>query len=228
MPRRDRGCHFGIFLPSVNRGSSADTPSFHQALSSHYREDFLEAMEKEIQELEAHGTWSIVKRSSLPEGAKVLPSTWAFKVKRYPDGRYRKCKARFCVRGDMQIEQVDYFESWSPVVAWSTVRLTLTLAISQGWESRQIDFSNAFVQSRIDDDIYIRVPPMFEPDENQGDQDVVMKLNKSLYGLVQAPYLWFNRCSEALGKVGLITKNNIVGGFGHNIVRSFAKMVKES
>jgi Reverse transcriptase (RNA-dependent DNA polymerase) len=67
----------------------------------------------------------------------------------------------------------------------------------------QIDFSNTFVQSSIDDDIYIRVPPMFEPDKKEGDQEVILKLNQSLYGLVQAPYLWFNHCSDALGKIGL-------------------------
>jgi Reverse transcriptase (RNA-dependent DNA polymerase) len=44
---------------------------------------------------------------------------------------------------------------------------------------------------------------MFEPDENEGDHEVIIKLNRSLHGLVQAPYLWFNHCSDALGKVGL-------------------------
>jgi hypothetical protein len=33
-------------------------------------------------------------------GKNVLPSTWAFKIKRYPDGRVKKFKARFCARGD--------------------------------------------------------------------------------------------------------------------------------
>ena len=36
------------------------------------------------------------------KGVNVIPSTWAFKVKRYPDGRFRKFKSRFCVRGDFQ------------------------------------------------------------------------------------------------------------------------------
>ena len=33
-------------------------------------------------------------------------------------------------------------------------------------------------------------------------QDTVLKLNKSLYGLVQSPLYWFNHLTEALNKVG--------------------------
>eukprot|EP00804_Cyclotella_cryptica_P006884 CCRYP_020802-RA/>CCRYP_020802-RA protein AED:0.48 eAED:0.48 QI:0/0/0/1/0/0/2/0/93 len=34
----------------------------------------------------------------------VLPSTWAFRLKRFPNGLAKKFKARFCIRGDRQIE----------------------------------------------------------------------------------------------------------------------------
>jgi hypothetical protein len=100
-------------------------------------------MGKEIAELEAHGTWTIVRKESMSDGANLLPSTWALKIKRYPDGRMRKNKARFCVRGDKQIAGVDYFESYAPVASWSTVRMVMNLAIQRGWATRQVDFSNA-------------------------------------------------------------------------------------
>ena len=51
----------------------------------------------------------------------VLPSTWAFKIKRYPDGQVKKFKACFCARGDRQKEGIDYFETWAPVAMWYTV-----------------------------------------------------------------------------------------------------------
>jgi hypothetical protein len=63
--------------------------------------------------------WELVPRLDY---MNVLPSTWAFKCKRLPDGRIKKFKARFwCARGDQQNEGVDYFETWSPVVQWTTV-----------------------------------------------------------------------------------------------------------
>jgi hypothetical protein len=112
-------CH-----PYAMRASMTHDPDLsrlYEAMSGEHREDFLIVMGKEIEELESHGTWDVVKKSSLPSGANILSSTWAFKVKHYPDGRMRMHKARFCCRGDKQIEGVDDFESYVPVVAWSTV-----------------------------------------------------------------------------------------------------------
>ena len=148
--------------PSILKAAASpdpDTPNLTEALSSAHREEFLEAMKKEIQQLEAHGTWQVVSKSTLPTNANVLPSTWAFKIKRYPDGRLRKFKARFCVRGDKQIEGVDYFEKYAPVVSWSTVRLIMSIALQRGWHTQHIDFENAFFQANLKEDVYIRCPP---------------------------------------------------------------------
>ena len=74
-----------------------DTPRLHEAMRGEHRDEFLAAMGKEIAELESHGTWTVIRKESMPSGANLLPSTWALKIKRYPDGRKRKSKARFCV-----------------------------------------------------------------------------------------------------------------------------------
>jgi hypothetical protein len=140
----------------------------------------------------------VVPRASLPATVNVLPSTWAFKIKRYPDGRLRKFKARFCARGDRQVEGIDYFEKYAPVVSWTTVRLMISLSINYGWATRQVDFSNAFVQADLKEDVYISLPACFDSDEGISRSDVVMKLNKSLYGLVQAPLYWYNHLKNAL------------------------------
>ena len=180
-----------------------DTPTYHEAMSGEHRSQFEEAMAKEIMELEEHKTWQAVSKNSLPTGTKVLPSTWAFRIKRFPDGRHRKFKARFCVRGDRQVEGVDYSEKYSPVVGWSTVRMLLCLSLSQGLKTRQVDFSNAFVQAELkrDEFIYIDVPKGFETDSDEG--TMVLKLKRSLYGLVQAPLYWNNHLKSGFEKAGL-------------------------
>ena len=61
-------------------------------------------METEIETLKEKQYWIIVDRKP---HMNVLPSTWAFKCKRFPDGSVRKLKARFCVRGDRQQEGID-------------------------------------------------------------------------------------------------------------------------
>ena len=66
-------------------------------------------------------------------GANLLPATWALKIKHNPDGSNSKFKARYCARGDKQIQNVDYFESYAPVASASTVRMVMTLAMQHGW-----------------------------------------------------------------------------------------------
>ena len=74
----------------------------------------------------------------------VLDSVWAFKIKRYPDGNLRKLKARFCVKGFQQIEKVNYFETYSPVVSWSTVQLIFAIALILDLQSVQVDYTAYF------------------------------------------------------------------------------------
>jgi hypothetical protein len=179
-----------------------DYPTLGEALSGPHREEFLEAMRKEIEELEEHGTWQIIARKDMPAGSNILPSTWALRIKRYPDGRLRKFKARFCARGDKQIEGVDFFDKYAPVVSWSTVRLMLCLATNLGWKTKQVDFSNAFVQAQLKEDVFLTLPACFELPGGEDTRDYVMKLNRSLYGLVQSPINWYSHLKDALEDVG--------------------------
>jgi hypothetical protein len=112
----------------------------------------------------------------------------------------RKHKARFCcTRGDKQIEGVDYFESYAPVVAWSTVRMVMNIAVQRGWATRQVDFSNAFVQATSEEEVYLEVlPAMFGDENNHNNESVVLKLKRSLYGLVQAPRSWYHHLQKGL------------------------------
>ena len=88
----------------------------------------------------------------------VVPSTWAFKIKRFPSGLVRKLKARFCVRGDLQKQGVDVFETYAPVVSWTTVRLLLILSVVLNLATTQVDYTAAFCQAPINHDVYIALP----------------------------------------------------------------------
>ena len=76
-------------------------------------------------------------------------------MKRLPDGSPLKYKARYCVRGDVQKEGMHYFETYAPVVQWSTIWLVLTMILSNGWSKKQDDYTNAFVQADITEKVYI-------------------------------------------------------------------------
>ena len=96
-------------------------------------------MHKEISQLEALKCWEEVDISDAK--TRITPRTWVFKIKRSPNGEIKKYKARFCCRGDLQ---EDVFESFAPVVSWTSVCLFLVLTAILGWETCSLDFTNAF------------------------------------------------------------------------------------
>ena len=75
-----------------------------------------------------------------------------------------------------------------------TIRVVLTLTLSQGWELFQLDVNNAFLKGLLEESVYINQPAGFEV----GGKSLVCKLNKALYGLKQAPRQWFGKIRSTL------------------------------
>ena len=80
-------------LAFVIKSSQNDNPRFDEAMDGPKSDGFWEAAAKEAAILQNIGTWGQVKRK--PE-MNVIQSTWAFKIKQFPDGLVRKLKSRFC------------------------------------------------------------------------------------------------------------------------------------
>ena len=80
--------------------------------------------------------------------------------------------------------------------------MLLTLGINEGWKTKQVDFSNAFVQAHLSEEVYISLLSMYsEIREIDIDRDtLIMKLARSLYGLVQAPLYWYNHLKQSFEK----------------------------
>ncbi len=109
-----------------------------------------------------------------PEIGNIIDSIWSFKFKCYPDRMPRKFKARFCAQGDQQLEGIDFFETYAPVVQWTTVRLMLILEILLDLKSKQGDVTAAFLHGELGEDekVYVEMPLGFRK------AGKVLKLNK--------------------------------------------------
>ena len=111
------------------------------------------AMHKDISQLINQSKWCMINHNTLqklPNGKyPVLPVTQALNIKRLSDWSPLKIKARYCVWGDKQTEGVDYFKTYAPVVSWSNVCLALTLILSNGLRTKQVDYTNYFSQSYL-------------------------------------------------------------------------------
>ena len=99
------------------------------------------------------------------------------------------------MRGDKQVEGIDYFDKYAPVVNWTTVRMMLILTLREKLHTRLVDFTNAFAQATLKGAVYVELPKLYEAADGS---DVVLKLNKSLYGLVQAPLCWYKHLRDGL------------------------------
>jgi hypothetical protein len=108
-------------------------------------------------------------------------------------------KARWVLRGDLL--DVD-FETYAPVVAWPTVRIFLVLSLLLSWTIKALDFANAFVQAKLDHDVFAYLPRGYYSmlTTKEGDR-ACLKLRKSLYGLTCAPRLWFIHLERALNEL---------------------------
>ena len=194
------GTHPMAFAAKAN---AEDTPNLKEAMSGPDAEGFVEAMKKEIEELEGMEAWDVVPREmAIKTGRKILASTWAFKRKRYPDGSVKKLKARLVARGDQQIEGVDYFDSFSPVVQWSTIRLLLIMSIMLNLKTIQVDYTLAFVQAPAENNTFVEMPRMFEV------PGYVFQLKRNLYGLCEAPRNFFSHLKKGLNDRGLVNSTN--------------------
>jgi hypothetical protein len=195
-------------LALAAKANDADNPTWEETMNGPVRKGYMEAAKKEIETLVDMDAWDVVDRE---EWMNVLPSTWAFKCKRYPDGSIRKLKGRFCARGDRQVKDVDFFSTFAPVVSWTTVRLMLILSLILNLATTQVDYTSAFIHAPIDKDpnwdtlsleeqarsgVYLEMTRGFrEPGK-------VLKLKRSLYGLKQSPRNFFLHLKGKLEKVG--------------------------
>ena len=184
-------------LNAVISPSADNIPkSFTDAMNSDESDYWTEAIHREYQSLEANGTWELV---DLPKGRKAIDSKWVFALKRDVNGNIERYKARLVARGFKQEEGVDYFETFSPVARTSSIRIILALVAMYDYELAQADAITAFLNSSLDEKLYMKQPEGFEA---KGKEDKVCLLVKSIYGLKQAGRNWYLQLCDHLHSLG--------------------------
>ena len=159
-------------------------------------------MEIEISQLEAINSWDEVDISDAK--SKIIPGTWVFCIKRTPDGEIKKCKARFCCRGDLQ---EDSCKTFTPVVSLTSVCPFLILMTILHWSTCSFDFTNVFMQAPLPSPIWVHLPRGYH---SQCPGQTCLRLKKSQYSLTVTPHLWFQHLLTALQDMGLYRKDYLV------------------
>lgn len=178
------------FVQNISHLVEPDT--YEQAIKD---PKWIQAMQTELKALQENNTWTMV---SLPRGHKPIGCKWVFKIKYHSDGTVERYKARLVAKGYTQREGIDYTETFTPVAKLTTVRCLLATAAIRNWSLHQLDVQNAFLHGELSEEVYMQPPPGFR---RQGEQ-LVCRLNKSLYGLKQASRSWFQKFSSSIHDAG--------------------------
>jgi hypothetical protein len=104
-------------------------------------------------------------------------------------------KAHLVAQGYIQVEGLNFRETFAPVARLEAIRILLAFATSKGFKLYQMDVKSAFLNDVIQEEIYVSQPLGFK---NPKYPDRVYKLSKVLYGLKQAPRGWYARLKTFL------------------------------
>ena len=119
----------------------------------------------------------------LSQGVKPIGCKWVYKRKKGVDGKVETYKARPVEKGYSKKSGFDYGPTFSPVAMIKSIRILLSFAPYYDYEIWQIDVKTAFVNGYLEENIYMMQPDGFITD---GQEHMVCKLHKSIYGLKQA------------------------------------------
>ncbi|CAI5955434.1 unnamed protein product [Closterium sp. NIES-65] len=185
-------------LPFSPNPDAPDIPtprSYAEAIAGEYSSQWQTAMDAGMASWKTKGTYV---DEVPPLGANIISGMWIFRVKPLP-GSPPIFKARYVARGFSQQEGVDFFQTFSPNPKMTTLQVLLHVAAQRDYELHSLDFSTAFLQGSLHEEIWLRRPPGFTRSFPPGTQ---WSLRRPVYGLRQAPREWHDTLRMTLAALG--------------------------
>ncbi|GJS32124.1 putative ribonuclease H-like domain-containing protein [Tanacetum coccineum] len=131
----------------------------------------------------------------LPKGKHAIRTKWVYRNKKDERGIVVRNKARLVTQGYTREEGIDYDEIFAPVARIEAIRLFLAYASFMAFIVYQIDVKSAFLYGTIEEEVYVCQPSGFEDPKFP---NKVYKVDKALYGVHQAPRVWYKTLSTYL------------------------------
>ncbi|CAI7890155.1 unnamed protein product [Closterium sp. NIES-54] len=166
--------------------------SYAEAIEGPYSSQWQAAMDAEMASWKSTGTYV---DAVPPPGANIPIVT----ITKRPPGSPPVFKARYVARGFSQLQGVDYFQTFSPTPKMTTLWVLLHVAAHRDYELHSLDFSTAFLQGSLHEEIWLRRPLGFTGTFPSGTQ---WSLRRPVYGLRQAPREWHDTLRTTLAALG--------------------------
>ena len=116
---------------------------------------WMKADQEEMDPLLEHDTWSLTKPAL---GRKVIGSKSVFKIKHDENGHAERYKCRLVAQGYKQAQGIDYHETFAPVARFGSIRTLLAIAAKRKMHVHQMDVHTAFLNGKLEEDIYMCQP----------------------------------------------------------------------
>ncbi|CAI7879167.1 unnamed protein product [Closterium sp. NIES-53] len=169
--------------------------SYAEAIEDPYSSQWQAAMDAEMAFWKSTGPYV---DEVPPPGTNIVTGMWIFRVKR-PPGSPPVFKARYVARGFIQRQGVDFFPTFSPTPKMTTLRVLLYVAAQRDYELHSLDFSTAFLQGSLHEEIWLRRPPGFTGSFPAGTHS---RFRRPVYGLRQTPREWHDTLKMTLAAIG--------------------------
>ena len=165
--------------------------TYHEAWNHEnemFRDRFRAAIKKELRDMIKRGVWRSMKRRDIPPGRRCVKCRWVFEIKR--SGRFR---ARLVACGYSQVPGIDFENTYAPTINDTSWRILIIAMLLWNLDAKIVDVETAFLMGDLEENIYMDAP------QGSGlSKDECVKLEKSMYGLVQAARQYYIKFSSAL------------------------------
>lgn len=212
-------------IPSLAFATDTEGTRYHWFPTSYAeamtRPDLWKApMDKEMENMEHHGVWKLVKR---PVGTRTMKNWWVFANKYDTEDAIEVRKARLVAKGFTQIPGIDDFFTYISVIHYESLRLNLVVGTLLDMEIWQVDYSSTYLNALNQAITYMDQPEGYqvtedkfqeivrnrgagEKDENDGVSGgawtIVAQLSKGLYGTMSGGYDWWVILDKDMRRLG--------------------------
>lgn len=170
-----------------------------ETLEGNEGKQWLKAMKTEYEALKKNNTWEYVEETG---ELNILMTKWVYKIK-YNQSGEKQYKARLVAKGCAQKEGIDFQETFSPVGKYTSIRYLMSLAVKAKLNITHMDVTTAYLNSDLEEEIYVRPPKGIEGRTQPGK---IWKLKKAMYGLKQSGRAW-NRKLNSVLKMHRVTRS---------------------
>ena len=177
---------------SCNLTAVEEPVSVNDALT---RQEWIDTMNTEMDSLHDNDVWDLVE---LPTGEKVVGSKWIFKVKQMQMVPLKDVRPALWLK-HIREKGLNYDETFSPVVRSESIRSVIALVSKNGLKLHQMDVATAFLNGELKEEVYTEQPKGIVI---KGQEHLVCRLKKNLYGLKQSPRCWNQALHAQLTEMG--------------------------